>query len=251
MTNEAYFTRSGYPIPEDATIETGRQGATYATWLGSCRRCGGSGHYSFNLRHGTVCFRCKGARKEWYRHKRVYTREALDRMDERARIKREEKAKKEAIESDARIAERVARDDTFRRAYEAREEDDFLRSLVMQYGRRGLTDLQEKCLPGAVERYERKRAEEEERKDLPMLLDGRRELTGEVLGRRVQEGHWSNTEKMLVRLDDGNKVWGTVPIDLLDVEVGQRVQFTATVEVSAKDEHFGFFSRPKKGKVLK
>lgn len=26
----------------------------------SCTRCGGSGHYSFNLMHGTVCFKCGG-----------------------------------------------------------------------------------------------------------------------------------------------------------------------------------------------
>lgn len=26
----------------------------------TCSRCGGSGHYSFNLIHGTVCFRCGG-----------------------------------------------------------------------------------------------------------------------------------------------------------------------------------------------
>lgn len=26
----------------------------------TCSRCGGSGHYSFNLIHGTVCFKCRG-----------------------------------------------------------------------------------------------------------------------------------------------------------------------------------------------
>lgn len=26
-----------------------------------CSRCGGSGHYSFNLLHGTVCFKCSGS----------------------------------------------------------------------------------------------------------------------------------------------------------------------------------------------
>jgi Ni,Fe-hydrogenase I small subunit len=27
----------------------------------TCPRCDGSGHYSFNLIHGTVCFKCSGA----------------------------------------------------------------------------------------------------------------------------------------------------------------------------------------------
>lgn len=26
-----------------------------------CGRCGGSGHYSYNLMHGTMCYGCKGA----------------------------------------------------------------------------------------------------------------------------------------------------------------------------------------------
>lgn len=29
----------------------------------TCSRCNGSGHYSFNLTRGTVCFQCKGAKK--------------------------------------------------------------------------------------------------------------------------------------------------------------------------------------------
>lgn len=28
----------------------------------TCPRCNGSGHYSFNLIHGTVCFKCKGTK---------------------------------------------------------------------------------------------------------------------------------------------------------------------------------------------
>lgn len=29
----------------------------------TCSRCNGSGHYSFNLTRGTVCFQCEGAKK--------------------------------------------------------------------------------------------------------------------------------------------------------------------------------------------
>jgi hypothetical protein len=28
-----------------------------------CTRCGGTGHYSYNMIHGTVCFKCNGAKK--------------------------------------------------------------------------------------------------------------------------------------------------------------------------------------------
>jgi hypothetical protein len=29
-------------------------------WNKPCTRCGGTGHYSYNMRHGTTCFKCSG-----------------------------------------------------------------------------------------------------------------------------------------------------------------------------------------------
>ena len=59
---------------------------------------------------------------------------------------------------------------------------------------------------------------------------------------------------MLVEFDDGNRVWGTVPKALFTGETsgpeGRRVVFTAKVERSGDDEHFGFFSRPSKAQFL-
>lgn len=57
--------------------------------------------------------------------------------------------------------------------------------------------------------------------------------------------------KMMVMLDDGNKVWGSVPKSILSDDLkGKRVRFDATVEKSDNDEHFGYFSRPTKATVV-
>lgn len=36
-----------------------------------CTRCGGTGHYSFNLMYGTVCFRCGGKKWEYTKRGKV------------------------------------------------------------------------------------------------------------------------------------------------------------------------------------
>jgi len=107
-----------------------------------------------------------------------------------------------------------------------------------------------------------KRAEEianEEKakaENLPALTEGRRLLSGEVVSTKWHEGNYGTTPKMVIRLDCGNKVWGTIPAEIenttegdIDELVGKRVYIVATVKVSDKDSHFGFYSRPKGGKV--
>jgi hypothetical protein len=68
-------------------------------------------------------------------------------------------------------------------------------------------------------------------------------------------GAWKTT----LVLDNGTKVWGSVPSSIIpDVEWegvedalnGQRVRFTATVESKDDDPTFGFFKRPAKAEVL-
>lgn len=48
-----------------------RDGKKYVKVIGPCKRCGGSGSYSYNPLYGTTCFRCDGSGKEclevrWY-----------------------------------------------------------------------------------------------------------------------------------------------------------------------------------------
>lgn len=93
----------------------------------------------------------------------------------------------------------------------------------------------------------------------------RAEVTGTVpTGRQTIEGTVVSTKtetmpgwtryapdrtvvKVLVKLDNGCKVWGNAPEAVAsEIKAGDRVTFTAAFEVSARDPHFGFWKRPTK-----
>ena len=95
----------------------------------------------------------------------------------------------------------------------------------------------------------RKDARDAELASTPALAEGRYELTGKVISTKAQDSDYGTQYKQLVELSDGNRVWGTIPSAILD-EVwdndGVTVTFTAAVERSKDDEHFGFYKRPTK-----
>lgn len=70
-----------------------QDGKMYVNVIGPCRRCGGSGHYSYNPKDGTTCFSCGGSGKEkltvrWYSDAQ---RAAMDKAAEKRKgIKAEE-----------------------------------------------------------------------------------------------------------------------------------------------------------------
>ena len=81
------------------------------------------------------------------------------------------------------------------------------------------------------------------------LLAGRHTISGILLHTKVEPGYTYNSfvTKMLVRDDRGFKVWGSLPSALHGyVEKGDRITFDTKVEVSNKDECFGFIKRPSK-----
>jgi hypothetical protein len=83
------------------------------------------------------------------------------------------------------------------------------------------------------------------------LTDGRQELCGRILSVQAREEFFGTSLKMLVLLTTGAKVWGTLPQSLCSVDGilrGKTVQFTA--QVTAKDQFFGFFSRPTRASVV-
>lgn len=84
------------------------------------------------------------------------------------------------------------------------------------------------------------------------VVEGRRPVTGRVLSTKWQDSDYGETLKMLVEEDDGNRVWGTVPVSIqARGELrGQLVTLTATVTRSDKDEHFGFYKRPTGAAIL-
>lgn len=83
--------------------------------------------------------------------------------------------------------------------------------------------------------------------DTPPLQAGRQALKGEILSTKWQDSDYGTSLKMLVQLEDGNRVYGTLPAAIHSNEgeyAGLKIAFTATVKPSDKDPHFGYFSRP-------
>lgn len=154
----------------------------------------------------------------------------------------------------------------------AHSDEDFLGSLYRQLTRKG--DLSERQIAAALRSQEReaeftarRETEREALRDVDPIVEGRREIEGEVLSTKWKESMYGTTLKMLVREDDGNKVWGTVPEALQQLtfetwsEVdqtyvpgielkGSRVALTAEVTRSEDDEHFGFYKRPKNPRLI-
>jgi hypothetical protein len=80
----------------------------------------------------------------------------------------------------------------------------------------------------------------------PALEEGRQKLVGTVKSTKTVPGYMGGiTYKMLVELENGNRVYGTIP-GSISGDVGNTVEFMAKVTPSEDDTHFGFFSRPTK-----
>ena len=103
----------------------------------------------------------------------------------------------------------------------------------------------------AAEKAAAKALEMANAKPVP-VVEGRVLVKGEVLTVKEQEGFYGIQIKMLVKAEDGFKLWGTVPSALIgEVEKGSMIEFNAKIQRSDDDEYFGFFSRPSKAKVIK
>lgn len=78
---------------------------------------------------------------------------------------------------------------------------------------------------------------------------GKVHVTGVLTFTKVEvDPYYGPSEKMLVTLENGSTVWGTLP-KALSVEMGSKVEFTATFTVS-NDFHHAFFKLPSKVKNL-
>lgn len=104
------------------------------------------------------------------------------------------------------------------------------------------------------EMYARAMADERAKAAAPAptpVPEGRHVVTGEVVRITERETQWGTQVRMTVADDRGFRVNGTVPRAILpEVEIGARVEFTATLEAAEDREGFGFASRPSKASIL-
>lgn len=81
--------------------------------------------------------------------------------------------------------------------------------------------------------------------------EGKVTVTGTVSKVAVHENDYGYRKVMTVVLDNGARVWGTVPAAIYEVGAGGTVTFTATFSRSDRDETFGFFKRPSKASMVR
>ena len=138
----------------------------------------------------------------------------------------------------------------------------FLVDMKAAYERFGsLTVNQTNAVKKIMERREeqaRKQVEEAvQLAHAPLAPEGRETVQGTIIRRKSAPGYMGGTSwKMLVKLDDGNKVYGSIPRSIEDgvwatddgSYEGKRVEFTATF--TRKEDHFSYYKNPAKGKVL-
>ena len=100
-----------------------------------------------------------------------------------------------------------------------------------------------------AEKLAEARARAEAEANIPPLAEGRQQMIGEVVSAKWVDNDFGGALKILVRLEGGQRVYGTCPraLDAANGSVtGRRVTFTAAVQVSDDDPTFGFYSRPTK-----
>lgn len=130
MTEQLYNRRREPQTPTHTT----ERGKPFRRYLGPCKRCGGSGHYSHNGEHSR-CYRCieSGRRpNEEVYTELLYTLDQLDKMDATAAKKAARKAAKDEA---ARLA-RIEAEDLAREHRKAALQSDPLFQLLQKYADR-------------------------------------------------------------------------------------------------------------------
>jgi hypothetical protein len=139
---------------------------------------------------------------------------------------------------------------------------EFEQSLARQLSNKGeLSEAQVEAIKKTIARNAEFAARKaEEAKNAGPFRSGKRTVEGVIVSSKWQDSQYGGAMKMLIKEDDGNKVWGTMPelivsyvlarpISYDDIR-GMRVRFNASVEQSRNDEHFGFYKRPTKPEIL-
>lgn len=217
----------------------------------TCSRCGGAG--GWRGWPGFTCFRCGGHGREPMR-KTKFQAVPTTRLKKEAEAQTESDRREQAYKAAcADLGDLGASLDAARIAVHAWNYDSNDPEPSREhYFRAGLADklyrfgsLSDAQIDAARKGLEREAADTAEKAAAGPLAEGEYEITGEIVSTRWQDGgQYGPSLKMLVKLDNGNKVWGTKP-SRLDADKGDRIAFTAEVKRSDDDEHFGFFSRPK------
>lgn len=217
-----------------------------------CKRCGGTGEYSFNLMDGTVCYGCGGRALGATTTEADIIRKAVNR--EKARARAAAKAEKAAAEArsvlatwEAQNADLVAAliphrsrvDDEGYTDFDWRPVNNFLTSLADQAKYRPLSPKQVEAAHAALARQAGWDAEKAQKTAQQAAaghygtVGGKVNVTVEIVATKFFPGEWNRSNSTLVTMktDEGHtlKTFSSGEFGM-EAEKGQRVTITGTVK---------------------
>lgn len=246
-----------FPGREDAEI-TGEE---------HCGRCGGTGGFKcYGHIDGGKCFECHGTGG----HRKVTV--GMERKRAKAEVARVNRHRlataKRQLQHAANMASAIAARPEWKRA--AKCENEFIAALWLKAYKYELTERQIEAGADAIikwgNRAQIKADAEAIKAAMTPLEPGRRVISGRVVSVKSEESAFgynvTTVWKMLLELETGHRLWGSIPSalwDLLNADredrdpwapmdslKGRAVSFTAAVSPSENDPSFGFYSRPTK-----
>lgn len=97
-----------------------------------------------------------------------------------------------------------------------------------------------------AERIEKAAKIAEEKANKGVAPEGRHVVHGKVTNIKREDSIYGSVWKMTVLLDNKSTVFGSIPQNILDIEHGDLVSFTATFNHAKDDNTHSFFKRPSK-----
>lgn len=254
MTNidlSNYFKANGNSLAgfvrKVESFEVRKNGSVEIHGIVVCGRCGGCGNYSFCPRYGTTCFQCSGSGK--VRDKVIgYTAEQIAKKEAKAAAKRERDHAAFVAKTEAQKAKNVAAFPELQAVIDslpsANNIVNDIMSKIEHY------DLSQKQVDLVMKIHNEEMARREEKANAGDAPFGKQTVEGEVVFTKWMDNDFGGALKCMVKLDNGAKVYGTVP-SRSDWQKGDRVKFSATFEVSRDDVSFGYYKRPTKPEIIK
>jgi hypothetical protein len=223
---------------------------------GHCNHCGKAIRWAVEQEHksgnivvfGEICADILGLSDSRIKHEMVLLKRRVKNLEKKMKYERE------AAENAEYFKARFPELHSFLTALDTQsEKSGFVTSLHWSWKKFGmLTQAQSDALKKVIkDREERAAAKLLEPIPTVPLAEGQRlQLEGEIVSTKYDYNGAFPGPRMLVRLSDANKVYGTVPANISDsAQRGAKIKFVATVKRSNNDEHFGYFSRPSNAQI--
>ncbi|UOK16777.1 hypothetical protein [Vibrio phage phiKT1024] len=80
--------------------------------------------------------------------------------------------------------------------------------------------------------------------------NGKQTIKAKVIGLPIRENYYGIQHKMMIELENKSTAYGSLPAKIIDAEIGDIVELTATFESCEEDKTHAFFKRPTKASIM-